>query len=587
MRSTISRRSRWLALFAAFAMVLAACGTDDDTPDTDPDTDTETETDPDTDTDADTDTETDEEEETDEEAAPVEGGTVLFGDEQEPAILNGYLIDGNSLVTSKVFNNVFPSSYVIQPDFSLEPWLIDGEAEITEDPFSVTYTIREEAEWSDGTPITVQDYIFTFETIMDEEAEWAEQITTRNGYELITDYEEDGEKTITFNFEEPFAAWQLLFTNVLPAHVLEGEDFTTVLNDELPDVSGGPYVFDSWERGTQLRLVRNDSYWDGDVALDEIIFRYVPDTTTLTQQMIGGELDMYDPQPQIELVDQLEGATDRLEYEVGLGPVWEHIDFNTLVPGLDKDYVRQAIALGIDRQQIVETLVQPVDPEAEVLQQPFWMTNSEFYEPTFDQWDHDPDAAISLLEENGCERGDGDIFECEGDRLSFRFGTTGGNERRELTQQLVQSDLAQVGIEIEIDNDEGAQFFERLDTPENCGGPCDYDLALFAWVGSPDPSGNANIYGCDEGETPRPQNWTVYCDEELTSLMDEANSNVDLDENAALWNEAAAVIAEGVPIIPLFQQPQLLAWEQSIQGPQLNATNQTQFWNSAEWARTE
>jgi peptide/nickel transport system substrate-binding protein len=580
MRSTISRRSRWLALFAAFAMVLAACG-GDDAPDTDVDTDTETDVDTDTDTDEDAEEETEEEEQ-----ATVEGGTVLFGDEQEPTILNGTLIDGNSLVTSKVFNNIFPGAYVIQPDFSMAPWLLDGEAEFTEDPFSVTYTIRDEAEWSDGTPITADDFIFTLE-IYDEDADHAEQITSRAGYELITDYEVDGDKTITFNFEEPYAPWQLMFSNVFPAHEFEGEDWETFMNDELPDISGGPYVFDSWDRGTQLRLVRNDAYWDGDVALDEIIMRYVPDTTTLTQQMVGGELDMYDPQPQIELVDQLEGAGDRLTYEVGLGPVWEHMDFNTLVDGLDKDYVRQAIAMGIDRQQIVETLVQPVDPDAEVLQQPFWMTNSEFYEPTFDQWDHDTEGAISHLEENGCTRGDDDIFECDGDRLSFRFGTTGGNERRELTQQLVQSDLAQVGIEINIDNDEGAQFFDRLNTPDNCDGICDYDIALFAWVGSPDPSGNANIYGCDEGETPRPQNWTVYCDEELTSLMDEANRTVDPDDNAALWNEAAAVIAEGVPIIPLFQQPQLLAWEEGIQGPELNPTNQTQFWNSSEWARTE
>jgi peptide/nickel transport system substrate-binding protein len=303
--------------------------------------------------------------------------------------------------------------------------------------------------------------------------------------------------------------------------------------------------------------------------------------------MRGGEIDMYDPQPQIELIGQLDEVSDRIEYEVGLGPVWEHIDMNTLVPGLDKDYVRQAIALGINRQQIVETLVQPVDQEAEVLQQPFWMTNSEYYEPTYDQWDYDPEAARQLLEDSGCTEGDGGIFECEGDRLSFRFGTTGGNERRELTQQLVQADLQQVGIEITIENDEGATFFERLNTPENCDGICDYDLALFAWVGSPDPSGNANIYGCDEGDTPRPQNWTVYCNDELTSLMDEANSTVDPDENARLWNEAAAVIAEGVPIIPLFQQPQLLAWDNTITGPQLNPTNQTQFWNSAEWARTQ
>jgi peptide/nickel transport system substrate-binding protein len=581
MRSPRSRQWRWLVILAALALAIAACG-DDETPE--PEGEVETEEPEET---TEPEEEVEEEETEEETGAPAEGGTVLFGDEQEPTILNGYLIDGNSLVTSKVFNNVFAGAYVIQPDFSYAPWLLDGEAEFTEDPFSVTYTIRDDAAWSDGTTVSSDDFVYTYETVMDEEAAWADQITSRAGYELISDYEVVDEKTVTFNFDEPYAAWQLLFSNVLPAHVLEGEDFTTIMNDELPDVSSGPYVFESWDRGTQLRLVRNENYWDGEVALDEIVMRYVPDTTTLTQQMRGGEIDMYDPQPQIELIGQLDEVSDRIEYEVGLGPVWEHIDMNTLVPGLDKDYVRQAIALGINRQQIVETLVQPVDQEAEVLQQPFWMTNSEYYEPTYDQWDYDPEAARQLLEDSGCTEGDGGIFECEGDRLSFRFGTTGGNERRELTQQLVQADLQQVGIEITIENDEGATFFERLNTPENCDGICDYDLALFAWVGSPDPSGNANIYGCDEGDTPRPQNWTVYCNDELTSLMDEANSTVDPDENARLWNEAAAVIAEGVPIIPLFQQPQLLAWDNTITGPQLNPTNQTQFWNSAEWARTQ
>jgi peptide/nickel transport system substrate-binding protein len=584
MRSRKHQHWRWLVILAALSLTIAACGNDGETEgDTEAPTTTE-EVDPGT-TEEVTD-DTTQEETTDEEATAAEGGTVLFGDEQEPTILNGWLIDGNSLVTSKVMVNQWPGAYRIQPDFSYAPYVLDGEAEFTEDPFSVTYTILDDADWSDGTPITVDDMIFTFE-LYDEDAPHADQMTTRAGYELITDFEVDGEKTITFNFEEPYAAWQLLFSEILPAHVLDGEDFETVMNDSLPDVSGGPFVFESWDQGTQLTMVRNDAFWGDDVALEQLVMRYVPDTTTLTQQMRGGEIDVYDPQPQIELIQQLEEVSDRIEFEVGLGAVWEHIDFNTLVPGLDKDYVRQAIALGINRQQIVETLVTPVDPDAEVLQQPFWMTNSEFYEPTYDQWDHDPDAARQLLEDNGCTEGDGGIYECEGDRLAFRFGTTGGNERRELTQQLVQADLANVGIEITIENDEGATFFERLNTPDNCDGVCDYDLALFAWVGSPDPSGNANIYGCDEGDEPRPQNWTVYCDEELTSLMDEANSTVDPDANADLWNQAAAVIAEGVPIIPLFQQPQIVAWENTISGPQLNATNQTNLWNSGEWARTQ
>lgn len=582
MRSHLARRWRWPVLLTALALALAACGADEE-PTEEPDIDVE-----DTDDVAE---EPEEEVEEEEPADAADGGTVLFGDEQEPTILNGFLIDGNSLVTSKVFVNQFPGMFQVTPELGFDLYLLDAEPEFTEDPFSVTYVIKDEAEWSDGTPITVDDVIYVYETIMDLDADWADQITSRAGYELITDYEVDGDKTITFNFEEPYAPWQLLFADILPAHVLDGEDFTTVMNDGLPDVSGGPFVFDEWDRGTQLRMVRNDNFWGGDVALDEIIMRYLPDTTTLTQQMLGGELDMYDPQPQIELVNQLDGAADRVEYEVGLGPVWEHFDFNTQVDGLDRDYVRQAIALGINREQIVDTLVAPVDPDAVVLENPFWMANTDQYEPYYDQWSYDPQAAQDLLEDNGCEPGDDSIYVCDDVRLSFRVGTTGGNERRELTQQLMQADLAEVGIEITIENQDGAAFFELLNTPDNCDGVCDYDIALFAWVGSPNPVGNANIYGCDgfdEGEpTVRPQNWTVFCDEELTDLMDTANATVDPDENADLWNQAASIMADNVPVIPLFQQPQLLAWDNSITGPQLNATTATQFWNSQTWAYTE
>ncbi|CAN5315497.1 hypothetical protein BH23ACT9_BH23ACT9_05730 [soil metagenome] len=530
---------------------------------------------------ADDGTEADDTEGEDVAAAPSTGAVVLFGDEQEPTILNDGLLDGNSLVTTKVTTNILPSAYIIQPDLTYEPSVIDGEVEVGEDPFTLTYTIREDAVWSDGTPISSEDLMFTCRTQMNPD--YAEQITSVDGYELITDAEVIDEKTVTFTLEEPFAAYQLLWSGIRPAHVLEGEDYLTVWNDGIIDpatgegISGGPFMFDEWIRGQQMRLVRNDNYWGGDVGVDEIIMRYVGDTTTLAQQFRGGEITMFDPQPQIELIDTLDSIPNAT-YEVASGPVWEHIDFNHLVDGLDLVHVRQAIALGINRTQIVETLVQPIQPDAAQLDNIMLVNNQEGYEPHFDQWEHSPDEAIALLEDNGCVRGGDGIFECDGTRLSFRFGTTGGNQRRELTQQLVQADLQQVGIEITIENDEGAAFFERLDTPDNCGGVCDFDLALFAWVGGPDPGPGGNIFGCD-----RPQNWTGYCNQEASDIMDEANVVVDVEERLALFNEADALMAAEVPILPLFQQPQLAAWDNSITGPEINPTNQTIFWNSPGW----
>ena len=558
-----SAKRRTLVPVVAVALALGACASD---PDTEP-----AASDPGTDVPADAATD-----------VPAGTATVLFGDDQEPLILNGLLIDGNSEATGQIFYQVFPGAYAVQSDFTFQPWLLDGEAVVTEDPFAVTYTIRDDASWSDGTPITAADLVFTL-GLYDASAPHAHQVVSRAGYELITDHEVVDDKTVTFTFSEPYAPWRSLFANVLPAHVLEGEDFLTFLNDGLPPVSGGPFVFDSWDRGTQLRLVANPDYWGGEVGVDELVFRYVPDSATLQQQLAGGELDVADPQPQLDLVEQLERSADRLDYATAFGPVWEHIDFNTAVDGLDRPFVRQAIAMGIDRERIVDTLVRQVAPDAEVLDNPFWMANSDNYQPTYDRWAHDPAAAIALLEEQGCTRGDDGIFVCDGTRLAFRITTMSGNERRELTQQLVQDDLARIGVEITIANIDGAQFGEIMRTPADCGGACDYDLVLFAWVGSTDPSGNANIYGCD-GDVARPQNATGWCNDELTALMDEANRTVDAVANAARWNEAAAVMAADVPILPLFQQPLLLTWDRGLEGPQLNAAAQTQTWNAGTWS---
>jgi peptide/nickel transport system substrate-binding protein len=561
MHARLAQPSRWLLLLVALAMVAAACAPGDDdsaAPEGEPAQDSGDAAD-------------------EPEDERVEGGTILFGDEQEPEILNPYLIDGNALVTTKAVTNILAGAFTITPDFTYQEDVIES-AETTEDPFTVTYNIREEAVWSDGEPVSAEDFEFTWQTVMNED--YADQMTSREGYELVTEAAIEDEKTITFTFSEAYAPWQLMFDNVLPAHHLEGEDFLTVWNESI-DISAGPFLFDGWTRGQQLRLVRNDAYWGEQPGIDEIVMRYVPDVTTLTQQMRGGEINMFDPQPQVELIDQLDGMTN-VEYETVAGAVWEHIDFNTLVEPLGEAYVRQAIIQGINREEIVEALVSPMDPDVQVLQNPIYMPNQDQYQPSYERWQYDPEAARQLLEDNGCAEGDDGIYECEGERLSFRFTTTGGNERRELTQQLVQANLADIGVEIEIDNNEGTEAFLRMDTPENCGGPCDYDLFLFAWVGSAEPQPNVNIYGCD-----RPQNWTAWCNEEATELMDSARSILDEQERADIWNQAAEIMAEEVPIIPLFQHVDVVAYQDNIRGAVPNPTTATVFWNSQEWHLVE
>jgi peptide/nickel transport system substrate-binding protein len=560
----VGKPHRWLLLLVALAMVAAACAPGDDAAEPD-DTDTDTDT-PVTDEEPD--------------GEPQEGGTVVFGHEQEPQILNPHLTEGNLRATSLTTITILESAYEVTPDFEYVPQLLDGEAEVDEGPpFRVTYNIKEEATWSDGTPVTARDFEFQWETFMDEEV----GVTSRAGYELITSAEINDDKSITFEFEDVFVPYRTLFTQVLPAHALEGADFNEVWTDGVVTADGepiasGPFIFEEWERGQQLTVVRNEDYWGEPALLDSIVFRYIEETPTLVQQIRGGEIDMFDPQPQVDLIEQLEGI-GTVTVDVDSGPVWEHIDFNYDNELLAQRHVREAIIRGIDREAVLDTLVRPVNPDAEVLQQTIYVPNQEQYEEHFDEYTYDPEAAQQVLEDNGCTReGDG-LFECDGEELSFRYVSVAGNERRELMFEIVQAQLAEIGIELEADFSEAA---DSLGTKLPSG---DFDIINFAWSGSPDPFGGNAIWTCGEREDSL--NYNAYCNEEVADLINQTNTLLDEQERADTYNEAAALIAEDIPMVPMFQLPDVLAFDENVGGAGVNATQWTPLWNAEEWFLTQ
>ncbi len=502
-----------------------------------------------------------------------EGGSVVFGADQQPDIMNPTLTAGNLFATSIIVIPMLQGAYTVLPDFTYTPQLIDGEAEVTEDPFTVTYKIRDEAAWSDGEPITADDFIFTFDTYMNKK--W--DITSRDGYDKISKAEKVDDKTVKFTFKQPFAPYKTLFGTILPKHELQGKNFNQVWNDEITVVSG-PFEFDRWQKGQQLTIKRNENYWgEPKAALDEITFRFIEDSNTQVQALEAGEIDMFYPQPQVDLVEQVEGI-DGVTSQTKAGTVWEHLDFNFAVKPLDQKFVREAIARGIDREAIAGQLIKPINPDAVPLQNTIWMSNQEQYEPHFDKYTYDPAAAEKLLTDNGCEKSGG-VYECDGQKLSFRYVTTAGNELRELQLQVIQQQLKQIGIEIKPDIGDAATVFADV-LP--AGKEKAWDLFNFAWVGSPDPFGSNAIFKC-KGD----QNYNSYCNQEVTKLLDRTDTEIDPAQRTATYNEADNLMSEDLPLLPLYQKPTFFAWNEKIQGPEDNPTNTGPTWNTEEWFLTE
>ena len=547
--------SRWLLLLVVLAMLATACGGGDNAEPEGDATETETET-----------------------GEAIEGGTVTFGLDQEPAMLMPWFNEGNQQATSIVMLSVLYPLWKITPDFQYEPLLLDGEPEVTEDPFTLTYKLKDEAVWSDGTPITVQDIEFTLDVVLNPDLD----IVSRDGYDKIDRSQTEivDDKTITYHFTEPYAPYRELFSvqPILPAHALKDADMATAMADTVP-VASGPFEFESWTKGQNLTLVKNEEFWgEQKPRLDKVVFRVIEDSNTQVQALRGEEIDMFYPQPQVELVEQV-SEIDGVQYEVSAGPVWEHLDMNFAVPPLDSDYVRQAIIQGIDRNALAEELIKPMYPDAQVLNNVIWVNTQEQYEPHWDRWEYDPEAATGLLEENGCTKGADGIYTCDGQRLSFEYVTTAGNELRELQFEIIQSQLKEIGVEAKPKLQDAATAFGTtlIAGPDQAWG-----LFNFAWVGSPDPQGGNTIWMCGGG-----QNYNSYCNEEVTSLIEQTNTTIDAGERADLYNQADELMAADVPIVPLYQKPTFFGWRDAVIGPKDNATQWGPTWNIEEWALTE
>jgi peptide/nickel transport system substrate-binding protein len=465
------------------------------------------------------------------------------------------------------------------------PQAVEGDCP---DAFCVKYNIHPDAAWADGTPVTANDFAFTFETIMNDQLD----ITTREGYNQMTGYEVVDDKTFLAIFGDLYAPWQTLFAPVLPAHELEAQPFNTVW-DELITLGSGPFTMVEWVQDERILLERNENYWAseelasgaplGDVQTINIVF--LEDSQTQVQALRGQEIDMFYPQPQVSLVEEVDGI-EGVEWEASLGPVWEHVDFNHDDPLLSQKFIRQAIAQGIDRDSIVEAIVRPIAADAQPLGNTIWMNGTAFYEDHFTQYPYDPVAAEAYLTDNGCTKGSDGVYECDGQRLSFNWATTAGNEGRELTFALAQANLAEIGIEVNAAFGPASEVFADEFI---YGDSTVWQIFNFAWVGSPEPAGGNTIYYC-EGGAPSgfgDINVTRYCNDEMEQLVRATDTVVDPAERAALYNQADAIYLEDVASVPLYQKPTFFAWNSAVSGPQDNSTNVGPFWNVGAWTGKE
>lgn len=208
---------------------------------------------------------------------------------------NPHLLSDQSPVSAAISSLVLPSSFRPIPDGStptgsrweMDPTLLESAEVTSEDPFTVTYTIRPEAAWTDNAPIGADDYWYLWQQMVSEPG-----VVDPAGYDLITGVQSiEGGKTAVVTFSQPYPAWRELFNDLLPAHIVKDVPggFSAGLVRALP-VTGGQFRVDNIDpQRDEILLARNDRYWSTPAKPDEILFRRAGSPSALADSMRNGD----------------------------------------------------------------------------------------------------------------------------------------------------------------------------------------------------------------------------------------------------------------------------------------------------------
>ena len=524
---------------------------------------------------------------------------------------NGLQSNTYTTYNSAVADRMFSSFWYFGTDGSIIPDKDFGTYEKTsDDPLTVKYTISDDAKWSDGTPVTAGDFIVQWaannDTIKAEGAETPlfDSISFEQGKYIpeAPEGEADG-KEFTVTYPEPYADWEILISTALPAHIvakeagMSFEELVTAAKEkdvealtpaaefwndgwdfspgELPDASlvpsMGPYKFKDggWQAGQSITLEANPEYWGAPAATKELVLRFA-DPKTHVQALQNGDLDVIEPQATVDTLQQLEGLGDDVNVQTGDQLTWEHVDYNRGEGSVfaDSPELREAFALCLPRQQIVDNLIKPIYADAQVMNLrevfPFQDKYQEVVDAAYPEEMDQPniEKAKELVEKSGVSK------------PTVRLGYQAGNQRRTETVALIKSSCDQAGFDVQDAN--SPVFFKEV-MPAG-----DYDAALFAWAGSGQKASGANIYQSDGA-----QNQQSYNNPEVDAAWDKLATSLDENEQLEQVKTIEKLLWEDFQAIPLYAHPGLVGHKADVANVRDTAAQSGALWNVEQWVRVQ
>ena len=514
------------------------------------------------------------------------GGTIRYALEKTLAGWNINYSPSNVFDIGEVMNGILPSVFGANPDLKpfLNTDLMVSAEETKTNPQTLVYKVKPNAVWSDGQPIGYEDFKYVWYFSDPAKCPKCGAASTA-GYDRIASMTpSDNGKTITITMKKPFSDWRYMFSNMLPGHIAAQHGYNgspTGTNASFqwfdktqPTWSGGPMIISNYQKDTSFTEKPNPR-WYGKTksTLDNLIFRIITDQTQEAPALQNKEVDAIYPQPNTDVAQQV-ATMQGVQYWIGKGLQWEHFNLNEKNQFLSDKSLRKAIFTAINRNDVVQRTIGQFVPGASTMGNHIYVPGQAGYQDnttTAGLGMGDVAKAKQILTQAGYKGVGSALQTPSGKTVTLRCTYSAGNAYRQTECEVMQNTLKQLGINVTLKT---TQDLSEL-------GNGNFDIIVFAWVGTPFPvAGAQQIYTYSGGTFSA---YTYNKDPQSDALINQAVETTDTTKVQSLLNQADKLLQQDCFELPLYQKPTMLAARTNLVNIRDNATSVGPPYNLQEW----
>lgn len=479
----------------------------------------------------------------------------------EPGSLDPPLAQGTH--ESWILENVFEGLMTFDEKGELVPGMAE-DYEISEDGLTYTFTLRDGIKWSNGDPVTAEDFEFSWKRALDPELaadyahilyyiEGAEAYNTGEGSRDDVAVKALDEKTLEVTLESPTAYFLELtaFYTYFPVNKKVVESNPDWAKKPETHVSNGPFKLVKWEHNAKIAMEKNDLYYNADkIKLDGIELDIIEDQNTAWQKYEGGDYDFLTPLPQAVVAQMKEANNPELIIGAEVGTYYYNL--NSKVKPFNNPKVRKGLAMTLDRQTIVDKIAQGGQIAAEGVV-PFGMKDdkgNEYRDDVGILVEYNVEEGKKLFEEGLAEEG---MKPEDFKNIVLLYNTSEAHKK--IAQAAQEMWRVNLGIEIQLEN---VDFQVKLDR-EKAG---DYHISRAGWIGDyMDPITFIELW-----ESTSSFNDAKYNNPEYDKLVRIAKNSSDQAERFEAMKKAEKMVMEDMPVIPVYFYTQPYAQKSYVTG---------------------